>query len=232
MNVIGFDLISDLNLSRTDQFDWSNKATSLYCLIAGNISDDLTIVKKTLLHLSEFYQGIFYTPGSLEYKTALDIQKRTVELHKLCKPLTKVAVLHHHVVIVDGIAIIGSNGWYNVSSDNLIENAAIEECRNEDILYLQSTIERLQKHLDVKKIIMLSSSVPSSELYFGEVPENTKDHLNLSLSIVADTEHKISHWLYGTYEKIVDTTIDGINYLNNGYFSRNPYWAKRVEITI
>jgi hypothetical protein len=33
---IGFDLISDLNLSPNDSFNWENKATSLYCIIAGN----------------------------------------------------------------------------------------------------------------------------------------------------------------------------------------------------
>ena len=54
MNTIGFDLISDLNLSPEDSFNWEGKATSLYCIIAGNISEDLRTIKQTLSHLSKF----------------------------------------------------------------------------------------------------------------------------------------------------------------------------------
>ena len=77
MNTIGFDLISDLNLYPEDSFNWEGKATSLYCIIAGNISEDLRTIKQTLSHLSKFYQGIFYTLGSLEYHNTSDIVKRT-----------------------------------------------------------------------------------------------------------------------------------------------------------
>ena len=233
MNQIGFDLISDLNLSPEDSFNWEGKATSLYCIIAGNISDDLRTIRQTLMHLSRFYQGIFYTLGSLEYNNIVDIDKRTAEIYKMARTIRNVAVMHHHIVVIDGIAIMGANGWYgNTNSTNLIANALVEQTRNEDLLYTKNTIERLQKHLDVKKIIVVSSSVPSIELYFGEHPESVKDQLNLSIALIADTENKISHWLYGTYEKIVDTNINGINYINNSCFKRNNYWSKRIEITL
>jgi hypothetical protein len=233
MNIIGFDLISDLNLSPEDSFNWEGKATSLYCIIAGNISEDLRTIKQTLLHLSKFYQGIFYTLGSLEYHHTIDVHKRTEEIHKICKHIHNVAVMHHHVVVVDGIAIAGANGWYGntVDTDPLVE-VLLEQCRNEDLLYLKNTIERLQKHLDVKKIVIVSNSVPSVELYFGEEPEAIQNQLNLGIAMLVDTESKISHWLYGTYGKIVDTNINNVNYVNNGYFGRKPYWPKRIEIAL
>jgi hypothetical protein len=140
--------------------------------------------------------------------------------------------MHHHVVVIDGIAVIGANGWYG---DSIITDEGVNEIlevhRNEDILYLKNTIERLQKHLDVKKIMVVSNSVPSIDLYFGEHPDTIDTQLNLSISLLADTESKVSHWLYGTYGKVVDTNINNINYINNSCFKRNPYWAKRVEIT-
>jgi len=49
----GFDLISDLELTDSDVFDWEGKSTSLFCLIAGNISDNLRVVQKTLKILSK-----------------------------------------------------------------------------------------------------------------------------------------------------------------------------------
>jgi len=234
MTTIGFDLISDLNLIPEDSFNWEGKATSLYCVIAGNISQDLRTVKQTLSHLSKFYQGVFYTLGSLEYHNNDNVAKRTEEIHKTCKSIRNLAIMHHHVVVIDGIALIGANGWYGntVETDDVVVNAVVEVHRNEDLIYLKSTIERLQKHLDVKKIIVVSNSAPNEELYFGEHPKHLENQLHMSMSLLADTESKVSHWLYGTYGKVVDTNINGINYVNNGCFKRNPYWAKRIEITL
>ena len=232
MTTIGFDLISDLNLSPEDSFNWEGKATSLYCIIAGNISADLYTIKQTLSHLSKFYQGIFYTLGSLEYHNISDIVKRTNEIRKACHSVRNLAIMHHHVVVIDGIAVIGANGWYGNTTYDEETASIIEVHRNEDILYLKNTIERLQKHLDVKKIVIVSNSVPGIDLYFGEHPETVDIQLNLNIALIADTENKVSHWLYGTYGKVVDTNINDINYINNSSFNRNPYWAKRVAIQI
>jgi hypothetical protein len=232
MTTIGFDLISDLNLSPEDSFNWEGKATSLYCIIAGNISEDLSTIKQTLLHLSKFYQGIFYTLGSLEYHNTGNVPERTEEIHKTCRSVRNLALMHHHVVVIDGIAVIGANGWYGNTIYDEATASILEVHRNEDILYLKNTIERLQKHLDVKKIIIVSNSVPSVDLYFGEHPTTIDTQLNLSIALVADTESKVSHWTYGTYGKVVDININNINYINNSSFKQNPYWAKRVEITI
>jgi len=227
---IGFDVISDLNLSPEDSFNWEGKATSLYCVIAGNISSDLRTIYQTLAHLSKFYQGIFYTIGSLEYENADDIDHRTNEIFKINK-LPNVVLLHHHVVIVDGVAIVGANGWYGVKPEiDLKKEINIENQRYEDLYYLKSTIEKLQRHLDVKKIMIVSHSAPGPELYFGEEPKEIQAHLSLDLILPSDTENKISHWIYGSYGKVVDTTINGINYINNSCYKRKPYWAKRVEI--
>lgn len=230
---ISFDIISDLNLSPEDSFNWEGKATSLYCVVAGNISNDLRTIYQTLAHLSRFYQGIFYTIGSLEYEGATDINQRTDEIFKVNKNLEKVVMLHHHVVIIDGIAIVGANGWYgDITASDMKTDIAIENQRYEDLYYLKSTLERLQKHLDVKKIMIVSHSVPGVDLYFGEEPGATDAQLSLDLILPSDTEKKVSHWVYGTYGKVVDTVINGINYLNNSYYKRTPYWAKRIEIKI
>jgi hypothetical protein len=142
-----------------------------------------------------------------------------------------VAVLHHHVVIIDGIAIAGANGWYgNTLPTDEESEMIIEGQRHEDLAYLKGTIERLQKHLDVKKVVLVTNSVPGPELFFGEQPEHTKTQVHLGLLLPADTENKITHWVFGTYKKVVDTNINGINYINNSYYKNNPYWAKRIEV--
>jgi hypothetical protein len=228
---IGFDLISDLNLSPEDSFNWENKATSLYCLVAGNISSDLRTILLTLNHLSKFYQGVFYTPGFLEFQGVGNYNKRINEITNICKKIRNVAFLHHHVVIIDGIAVLGCPGWYGNESNNTFEELHAMG-RFEDLIYLKNSIEKLQKHLDVKKILIVTNAVPNKNLYFGETPESYETLPELSLVLSADSESKISNWAYGSYKKIVDTNVNGINYICNPSidFKKNTYWAKRINI--
>lgn len=228
---VSFDLISDLYLEPDDSFNWESKATSLYCVIAGNISNDMRTIEQTLRHLTRFYQAIFYTPGFLEYRNVLDIPQRTADISLLCNDIKGVTMLHHHVIVVDGIAVVGSNGWYGLDGKfSILEQAQNEVYRYEDLAYLQATIEKLQMHLDVKKIVIISSSVPKLQLYFGEHPENAQDEISLDVTLESDTQKKVVAWAFGTYEKTVDTNINGIHYINNPYLKRLPYWAKRISI--
>jgi predicted phosphohydrolase len=228
---IGFDVISDLNLIPDEEFNWEGKATSLYCIIAGNISNDLRTIHQTLNYLSKFYQGIFYTAGALEYEGAPSIPIRTEEIVKICKTIRNIAYLHNHVVVIDGVAIIGTNGWYATNFPNiLVSPEEIEIERYEDLGYLGNTIEKLQLHLDVKKVIIVSHSVPGQDLFFKEYPQSIHEIPSLQLALVKDSESKIHYWIFGTYGKTVDIVINGINYVNNSYYKRNPYWAKRIEI--
>ena len=232
MQDIGFDVIGDLHLAPNDHFNWENKATSLYCIIAGNISSDLRTIMQTLSHLSRFYQGVFYVPGPLEYVDVVDIPARTSELIAVTSSIPNICLLHQQVVIIDGIAVLGSNGWSEAGNTVTVGEMVRTAARFEDMTYLHKSIEKLQKHLDVKKIIVVSSAVPLEELYFGEAPEIVNDQIPLYASLRSDTENKVTHWVFGTYHKSVDTYIDNINFVNNPYLHKNPYWAKRITLTV
>jgi hypothetical protein len=229
---IGFDVISDLCLSPNETFKWTNKATSLYCIVAGNVSSDTRTIIQTLGHLAKFYQGIFYIPGRLEYEGFDDVEMRTEELAAICDHLDHVAILHHNVAMIDGVAIVGINGWGNLSEEYSIDNIQRLHEREDDLHYLYKTIERLQVHLDVKKIVIASSAVPRKDLYFGQLPEYVETMPTLSSCSQFDTEKKISNWIFGTYKNVVDITIDNVNYVNNIYFTSRNYWAKRITIKI
>jgi hypothetical protein len=227
---IGFDLISDLDLDPEENFNWEGKATSLYCLVAGNVSDDLRTVFQTLGHLSRFYQGVFYVPGLLEYKNSVDYEIRTKEIESLVKRLPKVALLYHHVVIIDGIAILGANG-FSADDPNDIDMQLIK-ARLDDIAYLNKSVAKLQTHMDVKRILMVTACVPRKQLYFGKIPEHVDDHIYPDYCFQSDTEMKITHWAYGGTETMSETVYQSVTYLNNPYRKKGPYWPKRVSIEI
>lgn len=224
---IGFDVISDLHLTPEDSFNWEGKATSLYCLVAGNVSNDPRTIHQTLYHLAHFYQGVFYVAGSLEYDNVQNIAVRTEELSRICLSIRNVALLLNNVVIIDGVAIMGANGWYgqHIQTDSLSGVRQLE-----DISYLGHSLEKLQLHMDVKKIVIVTNSVPDPSLYFGEEDQEIYNQLPPSICLTNDTEKKVSHWVFGSYNKVVDTTISDINYINNSYYKRQPYWAKRIEV--
>lgn len=228
---IGFDLISDLRLGPEDSFNWENKPTSLYCLVCGNVSSDLRTILQTLAHLSKLYQGVFYIPGTLEYQGFEDITVRTAHIVNVCSSIKNLAVLHHNVVLVDGVAILGANGWgESIDNYSVKKQVEVEAARLEDAAYLHKGIEKLQKHLDVKKILLVTSAVPNKNLFFGQQPLFTESIMPLQAALMSDTEHKVSHWAFGTYDKDVDTNVGNIRYINNSYLNKNPYWAKRITI--
>lgn len=229
---VGFDIISDLNLTGQEDFNWEGMPTSLFCLIPGNISSDLSVLHKTLKHLKKIYQGVFFIDGFLENSDVNFRDNRVKEISKICGSLTNVVYLHTNVVIVDGVALVGINGWEEnptINTDmDIFQNKAN---RYDDIMYLEKTIERLQLHVDVKQIIIMSNCVPARELYFGENIQRY-DELFPTNALDTDTEQKITKWVYGTSDKMVDTMLHGVNFVNNPKHDKNPYYPKRVEIVV
>lgn len=229
---IGFDVISDLNLTAEDSFDWEGKATSLYLIIAGNISSDLRIIHQTLVHLSGFYQGVFYISGSLEHDSMHLVKNRYLEIAHICKTIKNVAFLHRHVVIINGIAILGATGWYGNNAPTTLEKLHLHAQHVEDISYIGSSLEKLQLHLDVKKIVIVTNCAPSPGLFFGEEPSNLADQIPLTQTLGWDSERKVCNWIYGSFNKTVDTTIDNVTYINNSSYHREPYWATRFQVEV
>jgi predicted phosphohydrolase len=231
MNV-GFDIISDLYLTGLDEFNWDSKPTSLFCLIPGNITSDLNILYKTLMHLRKLYQGVFFIDGSLENGDHNNSDIRVKEIARVCQNIPNVVYLHANVAIVDGVALIGINGWEESSTINTdVDIFHVKANRYDDIMYLENTIERLQLHVDIKKIIVLSNSIPTKELYFSEDGKNYNE-LFPANTLHNDSEGKIVKWVFGSSDKMVDTEINGVKFVNNTKHDKNPYYPKRIEVEV
>lgn len=225
------DLISDLHLSDTDMFDWTGKPTSLFCAVAGNISDDLTVIQRVLEHLDDVYRGVFYIDGSLEHPDLVNYDERIMSIKAICSRLPNVMYLHNHAVIVNDVAVIGCNGWFGNrrTSFDLEETHLVQQYKNDDISYMSNAIKRLQNQSDVKDIIIISNSMPSEYLAFNNPVSYFEDELNLALCLAFDTNKKISKWLFGTNDITVDIQIDRIYFTNNPRDIDLVYWPKRVE---
>lgn len=115
---MNFDLISDIHRETWQDFDWDGQPTSQYCIVAGDVARDRTLVLDTLKHLSKFYLGVFYVDGNDEHKNyAEDLTTSYNELAELIAPMENVIYLHDNVVVMNGIAILATNGWWSYDFD-------------------------------------------------------------------------------------------------------------------
>lgn len=236
-----FDLISDLHVeSWPNVFDWSSKSTSLLCVVAGDISKDRDLLIQTLTHLGDCYRMVLYIDGNDEHYNYFDNITDSYDLLiENVSDLPNVVYLRNNVVITEGVAFVGANGWwtydfnpdidyaeakewFQMQSDaNMSSVTDIEKEALQDYAYLTNTIKKLQTYPEVNQIVIVTHTVPSYEFIEHDVFFNCDYEQNIAGNsfirgiIAADTEHKISTWCFGHYHGSVDRSGHGIRYVNN-----------------
>lgn len=229
-STIAVDVISDLNLSSIDEFDWEGKPTSLFCVVAGGLSTDIAVIDKVLEHLSQHYRGVLYIDGLPEHADLLLAEMFINEIKDVCEKYTNVVYLHNHVIVLNGVAFVGCNGWNKTNLDeyNLDQRQLLKMYRIEDIGYLTNTLRNLQLHKDAKKIVIVSGCVPTEELLYNNTEPLEK--IDPLLSLITDTEKKVSAWIFGGSSITVDTVQDDRRFVNNPCENKQLYWPKRIEV--
>lgn len=257
-----FDLISDLHIETWDSFDWEGQATSPYCVVAGDIGRDRNIVLETLAHLGRCYQGVFYIDGNDEHRHYLeDLGGSYKDLTRGISRLKNVVYLQDNVVIIDGVAILATNGWWTYDFDPLIDQdrtiewyqhyvntsessaANITGIAYHDAAYMINSVSKLQTHQEVKSIVLVSHTVPAPWIVSHDIDLvdswrfNCMGNSHLAQAINEDTENKIKTWCFGHYHKCVDQQLHGINYISNPRgrgdtpWSQPVYYPRRITVT-
>lgn len=257
-----FDLISDLHVETWDSFDWTGQPTSPYCVVAGDVSRDRTQLTAVLGHLGKCYHGgVFYIDGNDEHKNYLsDLSASYSSLQTCIERIPNVVYLQDHVVIVNGVAFLGTNSWWTFDFDrnldmndsmvwwqdhsNTTAKIADSVCAMayHDSAYLASSVHKLQTHQEVRSIVIITHTVPGSWICEHDIDLSGQHRFNsMGASTLAgvlreDTEHKIKTWCFGHYHKCVDQYKDGVRYVNNPRgrgdtsWCQSAYYPKRVEI--
>jgi hypothetical protein len=258
-----FDLISDLHVETWNSFDWTDQPTSPYCVVAGDVSRDVDLVVKTLNHLGECYAGVFYIDGNDEHRQNLEDLGNSYRIlkHKL-DSVKNVVYLQDNVVIINGVAILATNGWWSYDFDPSIGYDQAQEWYCEytqsthssadaitgiayhDAAYISNSIKKLQTHQEVKSIVMVSHTLPGAwlcdhDLDLANTPRfNCMGNPHLQQALNEDTENKIQVWAFGHYHRPVDRDFNGIRYVSNPRgrgntpWSQPTYYPKRIEVNI
>lgn len=259
---INFDLISDLHVETwTTKFDWSHQATSPYCIVVGDVSANIKVLRETLAHLGQCYQGVFYIDGNDEHRHMLtELDSSYNRITKAISNIPNVVYLQDNVVIINGVAILGTCGWwgwdFNPSLDyqksvewylhrhQIPDHVAddIKQRSLHDTAYMVNSVKKLQTHKDVKSIVMVTHTMPDPRLVSHDIDLsddfrfNTMGNAYMNLVFDVDTENKISTWCVGHYHKGVDQIIDGVRYVSHCRgrgdtpWKQEAYYPKRIII--
>ena len=257
-----FDLISDLHIETWDgQFDWQGQATSPICVVAGDVCRDHDTLKQTLTHLGKCYHSVLYIDGNDEHKNHwYSLSDNYQSLDSTVNGCPNVVFLQDNLVIINGVAILGTNGWWTWDFDQLgdpeqsqqwfqdrthcsnITPFIIEQFAENDANYLESSIRRLQTHPDVKRIVVVTHTVPGRHFVQHDLSLidshriNVMGNSHMPRILEADSQQKISHWCFGHYHSKVDQVVNGVRYVNNCRgrgdtdYHQSVYYPLRIEI--
>jgi UDP-2,3-diacylglucosamine pyrophosphatase LpxH len=251
---ISFDLISDLHVDTWEhEFDWTGCATSPYCIVAGDVSKNRQQMVQVLRHLGQCYQAVFYIDGNDEHVENLEhLSPSYASLARQIQKIPNVVYLQDNVVVVDGVAVVGTNGWWGYDLDLSIDPVsvaswwqdkaqvsdsavkAVAKMATTDATYLVSSIRRLQSHQDVKKIVVVTHTVPLSELIEhdieleGTMRFNCMGNAYMQQVLMADHMDKIHTWCFGHYHGSIDQIRHGVRFVNNCRGRGNTPWNQYV----
>jgi hypothetical protein len=260
---LAFDLISDLHVESWSNFDWTGQATSPICVVAGDVAKDYTVLEETLRHLSHCYQAVFYIDGNDEHKYNWDnIPQNQSTIADICDNIPGVTYLHDHAAIIQGVAFVGTNGWWNWRFEPTVDQYQsqlwfrdryqtnthipflIERLADIDANYLADSIQRLQTVSDAKRIVVVTHTLPSAKFVNHDLELTDTYRMNvmgntyLMDALNSDTENKISNWVFGHYHGNVNQLHKGIQFNNNcrgrgdSDWKQTVYHPLRIEVDI
>jgi predicted phosphohydrolase len=249
-----FDLISDLHVETWPGiFNWSGQATSPFCVVVGDVAQDRRTLIKTLTHLGTCYQAVFYIDGNDEHRDYYDdLAFSYSDLVAKLKAIPNLVYLQDNVVVIEGVAIMGTNGWWAFDFDPQVDTAgAVERWQEKtghdlgvtqcisamaqtDANYLARSIKRLQKHYDVRHIVVATHTVPVHQLIAHDIELESTPKLNcmgnryLEQALDQDTENKIHTWCFGHYHRPIDQLYQQVRFVNNCRGKGKTDYAKSV----
>lgn len=237
-----FDLISDLHVETwPGRFQWQGMATSPYCVVAGDVARDRDLVIRTLRHLGECYQAVFYIDGNDEHAEHWeDLGTSYQDLARRIKGLRNVVYLQDNVVVINGVAILGTNGWwgfdfgaadatqsalwYQQQWTPPLSGAVIRQIASQstnDSIYMTSSVRRLQTHNDVRHLVIVTHTLPDPELIAHDIDLSDSYRFNcmgngdMITAFDADSCGKMHTWCFGHYHMPIDRLNQGVRFVNN-----------------
>ena len=239
-----FDLISDLHIDQwpSDQkLNFKGLGTSLTCVVAGDVSQDLQTTKEFLYQLADNYKQVLFVDGNHEHKRDYsDIVANCEWLENQLSRKRNISYLWDSACIFGSTAIVGTNGWWSFDysepevsrlmqidafcdTEGYSSSVAVkiwdEAVENSEFLY--NIVNDFNKNEMIEEIVVITHTVPRKELVVTmphySICDLSKMYNSHMLEVLsADTNNKITTWCFGHNHAIgCDKTLDGIRYISH-----------------
>lgn len=207
---------------------WKNPDKAGILIVAGDISDNLEISLDYLNQISKYYDHVLFVDGNhehvLKYPNLIEHQDIAYQTNILEN--NKLVYLPTQDFVIKDIAIIGFCGWWDYSNGpepgyfhNWIEkmnNLIMEKefSKNvklralEEYRLLQDKLNHYEKREDIKKIIVVSHTLP-----FPEFAKSISTEFNSRLSNIKSS--KLKYWFFGHSHATFNRTHEGVKYISN-----------------
>lgn len=260
------DIISDLHIDKWLKHNNTNldkdyifnfeeqQIKSDYLIIAGDISDKLDDTIDFLNYSLKYYKKILFVDGNHEHFEKFPKLYNNNYIKKKIKN-KKIIYLRSKSFIIDDIAFIGCNGWFNYNNkDKNIINKMIESTyfdrfninnklkikliqniitkSKNDFLYLNNEIKKYDLNNKIKKIVIITHTIPNTNFGF----ENKFDKLNNNYITQFNTNFynlynskKIVNWIFGHVHGYHNVIINNIHYICNPRGNPKDYNRKTYK---
>ncbi len=234
-----FDLASDLHIDCWPDgpaLDWPDQRRNAVLVLAGDIADGDELALIGLEAAASAYERVLYVDGNHEHFLRERRLGPTKAAIRAGAPAS-VSLLSDQPVVIDGVAFIGRNGWwdYEIAEPEIpgavsrrayaeiVGHDPYEEIRAQaldDAAGLEAEAARFAKDASVHSIVAVTHTPPRLELTSpGVYPRNT-DFLNLygnsrMRAVWAAAGGKLRHWCFGHNHDARDQVLDGVRFVSN-----------------
>lgn len=243
-----FDLVSDLHIDRWEpdqQVQWQGLGTSLVCVVAGDVSDDLDLTVYELMRISKAYKTVFFVDGNHEHqfsynKITANEAYLTEKITKLCR---NVVYLNRRMATIGDTLFVGTNNWWSfdfgeprVSKETCIQTFndvahkhgidhtfynTMNDIAIEHAFFIHACVAKAQRMDHIKKIVVITHTLPHKDLISWGIYPGSDKYVGMYGNSYCehirmhDTQNKLHTWVFGHNHDEKDMTIDGVRYVSN-----------------
>lgn len=244
-----FDLISDTHIDRWEtqyQTHWEETKKSDICVVAGDISDNITQSVEELRYLASLYDHVIFIEGNHEHQHYWpDFAFAPNYLREHLQSIPNVHYLYDGYFILDKVAFVGKCGWWDFKfAEPLVSEQrgreifirdkydmcdAIVEQSNNEFAFILDKVTELQLRDDVEKIVVVTHTAPLPRFISpGEYPQweeysAFQGNTNMPLIVNADFRKKIKTWVFGHNHDQKNDLYKGVRFISNPRGRPNDY---------
>lgn len=245
-HIMGFDLISDIHIDNWPaniRIDWQAGRRHDVAVVCGDLHDDPAEGMKELARIAAAYRHVIFVDGNHEHRWNLSrLSANRARIRGLLANLPNVHYLADGPRVIDGVAYVGRNGWWDFSfgekqgvtadaararfagaaadRDGKMCDGIIAQSRA-DRAAMEAEIAALQKDPSVRHIVLATHTpVHDALLPLPHYPPNPLSagcygtHSWPGLK-AADTGGKIRCAVFGHNHYPQDKVIDGVRFMSH-----------------